>query len=139
MSRRNIRKFIIQWLYSEEFHSNPKAKPLILKKMKAEDQHFILQQIENLQKNRAGLDKIVRKHTKNWKIERMSLIDLNIMRLAIFEILFCEDIPDKVALNEAVELAKTYGDKDSPSFVNGILDQVLAEKQKGLTKSDKIY
>ena len=60
----------------------------------------------------------------------MSLIDLNIMRLAIFEIRFCDDIPDKVALNEALELAKTYSDKDSPSFINGILDQVLTEKNK---------
>ena len=129
MSRRNIRKLIVQWLYSEEFHRDPQALPLALKKLSAEDQKRILQKAENLQKKRDDLDEIISKHAKNWRIERMSLIDLNIMRLAIFEIRFCDDIPDKVALNEALELAKTYSDKDSPSFINGILDKVLTEKQ----------
>ena len=128
MSRRNIRKLMVQWLYSKEFHHNSQALPLSLKKLAKKEQDFVSQQLAELQKKRKGLDKIISKYAKNWKIDRMSLIDLNIMRLAIFEIRFCDEIPNKVALNEALELAKTYGDKDSPRFVNGILDQVIKEK-----------
>ena len=130
MSRRNSRKSIIQLLYSYEFDADQKPSLLSLKKLNAADQDFVLKQIECLKENKNTLDKVIKKHTKNWKTERMSLVDLNIMRLAVFEILFCEDIPDKSALNEALELAKTYGDKSSPAFVNGILDQVLEEKNR---------
>jgi transcription antitermination protein NusB len=62
--------------------------------------------------------------SRRWKIDRMAVIDRNILRLATYEILFREDIPAKVSINEAIEIAKTFGSQDSPAFVNGILDRI---------------
>ncbi len=70
------------------------------------------------------LDKVISKYAKNWELHRIAVIDRNILRMGIFELLYTEDIPPKVSINEAVELAKIFGDVDSPKFVNGILDSV---------------
>jgi N utilization substance protein B len=74
--------------------------------------------------NRDKLDEVIAKHATNWKLERMATIDRNVLRIASFELLFASDIPPKVAINEAIEMAKKYGDKDSGKFVNGILDNI---------------
>ena len=75
-------------------------------------------------KNCSYLNSVIKKYVKNWEIERMAIIDRNILRLASFELMFVDDIPPKVSINEAVELAKRFGDIDSPRFVNGILDKI---------------
>ncbi len=75
------------------------------------------------------LDGQIEKHSKNWKISRISKVDLAILRLAVFEILLLADVPDEVAANEAVELAKRYADGSS-AFVNGILSSVIREKEQ---------
>ena len=72
--------------------------------------------------------KNILKNLKNWTIDRIFKIDLAILRLAIYEILYMEDIPVKVSVNEAVELAKEYGNNDSKSFVNGLLAKVIESK-----------
>lgn len=71
-----------------------------------------------------NIDGLIKRYTDNWRIERMAVIDRNIIRMATFELLFTEDIPPKVAINEAVELAKKYGDEESGRFVNGVLDKI---------------
>jgi len=71
-----------------------------------------------------SIDTLIKKHVKNWEIKRMAVVDRNILRMGCFELLFSEDIPPKVAINEAIELAKRFGDIDSPRFVNGILDKI---------------
>jgi len=81
---------------------------------------------ENLQ----SIDTVISAHTENWQLDRMAVVDRNIMRMATFELLYMEDIPPKVAINEAVELAKRYGDIDSGKFVNGILDKVNKKERK---------
>lgn len=70
------------------------------------------------------LDERISKFATNWQLDRMATVDRNILRLAAFELLFREDIPPKVAINEAVELAKKYGDVESGKFVNGVLDKI---------------
>ncbi len=70
------------------------------------------------------IDKIISEYATNWKIQRMAVIDRNVLRFATYELLFMEDIPPKVAINEAIDIAKKYGDKDSGKFVNGILDKI---------------
>ncbi len=83
------------------------------------------------------LDDRIKMYAKNWEIERMAIIDRNVLRMAIFELLFLEDVPPKVSINEAIELAKKFGDTDSPRFVNGILDKIYkmegaaAPREKG--------
>ena len=74
------------------------------------------------------LDDIISSYAKNWEISRMAIVDKNILRIGVFELLFTEDIPPKVTINEAVELAKRFGDLDSPKFVNGILDSVFRKE-----------
>jgi len=70
------------------------------------------------------IDETIIRHAANWRLDRMATIDRNIMRLAVFELLYVPDTPPKVAINEAIEMAKKYGDKDSGKFVNGILDKI---------------
>ena len=83
--------------------------------------------VENLSR----IDEIIKKHVKNWEIDRMAVVDRNILRIAAYELLFIKEIPPKVSINEAIELAKRFGDVDSPRFVNGILDKVYKEEVGG--------
>jgi len=79
------------------------------------------------------IDRIIAKTSTNWAFNRIAPVDLGILRMAVFEICFCEDIPYKVTLNEAIELAKKFGTEKSGAFINGVLDNVLdehAEKKK---------
>jgi len=82
--------------------------------------------LENLSK----IDEIISRYTDNWEIKRMAVIDKNILRLGSFEIIYIDDIPYKVSINEAIELAKKYGDVDSGKFVNGILDKIRIKECK---------
>lgn len=70
------------------------------------------------------IDTLIRKSASNWRMERIALTDRNLLRIAVYEMLFSEDAPDQVVINEAVEIAKRYGTEDSPPFINGILDAV---------------
>ena len=70
------------------------------------------------------IDVIIEHYSEHWRLKRMTIVDRNILRLAIFELMYCDDIPPKVVLNEAVELGKKFGSDKSGSFVNGILDKV---------------
>lgn len=72
----------------------------------------------------ADIDAKITQYATNWQIKRMAVIDRNVLRIGVYELLFTEDIPPKVTINEAVELAKKYGDLDSGKFVNGILDKI---------------
>jgi N utilization substance protein B len=83
--------------------------------------------------NMAEIDRTISKYTTNWELDRMAVIDRNILRAAAYELLFAGDIPPKVAINEAIDLAKKFGDKDSGSFVNGVLDKIKKVKE-GLEK-----
>lgn len=76
------------------------------------------------------IDKAIEKFAEHWEIKRMAYVDRNILRLATYELLFMDDIPVKVAINEAVELAKRYGEEDSSKFVNGILDKIAKTECK---------
>ncbi|MFA6035065.1 MAG: transcription antitermination factor NusB [Myxococcota bacterium] len=77
--------------------------------------------------NLAAIDQELEKRSINWRMSRMSLVDRNILRLAAYEMLFGEDVPGKVSIDEAIELAKRFGSEDSRAFVNGILDGVFTD------------
>jgi transcription antitermination protein NusB len=77
--------------------------------------------------HRAEADEIIKKHAQNWDLHRMAAVDRNILRLAIYEMLYREDIPPVVSINEAVDIAKKFSTQDSGRFVNGILDKVKGE------------
>jgi transcription antitermination protein NusB len=79
---------------------------------------------------RAVIDQELREVAKNWSLERMATVDLSILRICSYELLYQPDVPKRVALNEAIEIAKRYGTKESPSFVNGLLDKVAQRVRK---------
>jgi len=73
------------------------------------------------------IDQLIERFSENWRLNRMTLVDRNILRMAIFELLYCSEIPPKVTLNEAIDLGKRYGSEDSGNFINGILDRIQNE------------
>ncbi|MCK5695561.1 MAG: transcription antitermination factor NusB [Desulfobacula sp.] len=85
---------------------------------------FFLDLVKGVKENSAQIDAFLNKYSKNWRISRMPVVDRNIMRIAIFEFLKHSDIPHSVTINEAVEIGKKYGTRDSGSFINGVLDRI---------------
>jgi len=85
--------------------------------------------VDGVYKNKELIDGKITKYATNWQIDRMATIDRNILRMASFELLFAEEIPPKVTINEAVEIAKKYGDHDSGKFINGVLDKMHKEEK----------
>ena len=83
--------------------------------------------VSGIGSNIKKIDEMILSHATNWRLDRMATIDRNIIRIASFELVFMEDIPPKVAINEAIEMAKKYGSRDSGNFVNGILDKIKDE------------
>ena len=131
MKRSEMREHIAQMLFIVEFHNRDDIK---------EQAQSYIEQLEDCPKNAAKymlerfyqivekfdeLDEIISEVSVGWKLERMSKIDLTILRLAVYEVKMDEEIPNKVAINEAVEIAKKYGGDSSPSFINGILAKIV--------------
>lgn len=82
--------------------------------------------LEGIVKNKETIDQLIQSHSAHWTLKRMALVDLNIMRVATWELRFSEaSVPPAVAINEAIEISKKYGTSDSAAFVNGILDQIV--------------
>jgi len=100
---------------------NPQAAPI---------QEFADQLVAGTIKDIKRIDEAISKYAENWHIKRMAVIDRNVMRMATFELLNMDDIPFKVSINEAIDLAKKYGDVDSGKFVNGILDKISKNECK---------
>jgi N utilization substance protein B len=88
------------------------------------DLSFIKVGLKGIQDNLQVIDNKIEEQLVNWKLNRISKVNLSILRIAIYEMLFREDIPAKVSINEAIELAKKFSDEKSVSFINGVLDQV---------------
>jgi len=80
--------------------------------------------------NKAAVDELIQKYTVNYELHRIAAVDRNILRVAIYEMLFCNDVPPIVAINEAIEIAKRYGAEESGRFVNGILDRVKLDLKR---------
>ena len=95
--------------------------------IKSLDERYIKSVLEGIVEKVVSIDEYIAKYSKDWSIERMSKIDLAILRVAIYELLYKDDIPSSVSINEAVELAKKYSHEDASSFINGILGSVYIE------------
>lgn len=91
------------------------------------DRKYLNEMVKNFELNKSTIDELISKYAKNWTINRMAKVDLAILRLAVCEILYVPNIPTKVSINEAIELAKLYCDDKSPKFINGILGSVISE------------
>jgi N utilization substance protein B len=91
---------------------------------------FALELVKGVRERLAEIDKLIEDHSHNWRLDRMSRIDRNVLRLGIFELKYRADIPRKVSINEAVELGKTFGTEESSAFINGLLDRVAVALNK---------
>ena len=130
--RREARELALQMLYALDSNSSV----LLRETLQAfRDEHgeipvkvreFAESLVHGVQSQRAVIDEAIRDRSKNWSLTRMPRVDLNVMRMAAYELMFRADIPKKVSINEAIEIVRRYGDKESPAFVNGILDEIEA-------------
>jgi N utilization substance protein B len=85
---------------------------------------FLLSLVNGVLETRGEIDTLIERFSKNWEIHRMSCVDRNVMRIAVYELLYCEDIPPKVSINEAVDVGKKFGTEESGAFINGIMDSI---------------
>jgi N utilization substance protein B len=130
--RRESRELALQILYALD--TNPSVGISETLQTFREEQTDVLSRVrkfaeglvQGVQEHRAVIDESIKARSKNWTLVRMPRVDLNVMRLATYELMFRSDIPKKVSINEAIEIARKFGDKESPSFVNGILDEIVA-------------
>lgn len=127
MSRREVREQIFKLLFRAEFYEEaelPEQLELFFEELdqkEENDARYIQGKFEQIVTRLPELDGMINEAAKGWKTTRMGKVDLTLIRLAVYEIKFEEEVPTGVAINEAVELAKNYGTDDSASFVNGIL------------------
>lgn len=129
MTRREIREQVFQILFRIEFHQEEDlSEQLKYQTEEGEtadaDAVYIQNKIDAVIANITQIDEMINEAATGWKTSRMGKVDLTLLRLAVYEIKFEEDIPTKVAINEAVELAKRYGTDSSPAFVNGVLAKI---------------
>lgn len=96
-----------------------------------EPEGFTWELIKGVWHNAKRLDEVIGQHSKHWKVDRIGKIEITLLRLAVYEMLFRTDVPPKVAINEALELSKQFGDDKSRSFVNGILDAAAKSLESG--------
>jgi len=135
MSRRSrAREIALQLLYQEDLNAD-QAEDVRLSFMHGRLQYnrklieFAKSLIDGVQQNREAIDRALELTARNWRLSRMAATDRNVLRLGAFEILF-GDTPDRVAVNEAIELAKRYGTNNSAQFVNGVLDRLMKSKDE---------
>ena len=137
ITRAAIREHIFKIIFGSEFATGEtieKRSELYLDNLFDEDGEIIALDMEDrdhisdkagkISEKQEEIDAVISKYSKGWSVSRIGKAELAILRVAVYEILFDDDIPDNVAINEAVELAKKYGEADAPAFINGILAAV---------------
>ncbi|WMJ81860.1 transcription antitermination factor NusB [Clostridium sp. MB40-C1] len=131
MNRRKSREIAMKLLF--EMTINKEEYKYILERFKENteiklqdvDFEYITKIIQGIEENIKIIDGQIENNLRNWKLNRLSKIDMSILRLATYEIMFLDDVPDKVSVNEAIELTKKYSDDNSPAFINGVLGNMI--------------
>ena len=128
--RRRARELALQALYQIEMTGDTSAATIELVwshfEVNLKAREFARRLVAGVLLHRKEIDQLIETHAAHWKVSRMPKVDLNILRLATFELLFCPDIPHNVSIDEAIEVSKRFGSADSALFVNGVLDQLAA-------------
>lgn len=132
MTRSEQRQLILSLAYEKVFHFESTSDFLetALNLRDIEPERFVTRCVEGIFANIDQIDDLIQKNCIGWKINRIAIVPLSILRLAVYEMLFEKDIPVPVTINEAVELAKTYAGDDDPSFINGILGSIAKVIEK---------
>lgn len=133
--RRKSRELALQFLFSHDFQDREGAPESMGRELELFCHSFDVGQkamaygrqlIEGIHAHADDIDRLLAGHSHNWRVERMSSVDRNILRIAVFEMRYSREIPAQVAINEALEIAKRYSLQDSVAFINGILDAIQA-------------
>lgn len=130
MGRRELREHIFKLLFLSEFNQVEEMPEQIgmyfeqLEELKEKDQQYMEAKYARIKEHVAELDEKINEAATGWKTSRMSKVDLTILRLAVYEMQMDEEVPVKVAINEAVELSKKFGGEESSSFINGVLGKL---------------
>lgn len=136
MANRHLARTIaLQTLYEWDFnnqHGNPEK--LIKRNVEEfapefDDQQFSEQLVKHVQENLAKLDAVIREYAPEWPLEQITVVDRNVLRIGIYELQYDKEIPPKVAINEAIELAKTFGGPSSGKFINGVLGTIYKQME----------
>lgn len=132
--RTRAREFALKALYQTEMTKENCKDSLNIfwtdHKAEEDVKEFATQLVSGTIENLKKIDETIARHTDNWEISRIARVDRNILRLATYELMFRDDIPPKVSINEAVDIAKKYGDVESGNFVNGVLDSIKGDIDK---------
>lgn len=138
MTRRKMREHIFRILFSIGFHADNEFEEQYIMYWNVQDdtpteeEHDeIKEKLKNIKGKISEMDPVIEKSSKGWKLNRIGNADITILRLAIYEMKYDDNVPVKVAINEAVELAKRYGMDNSPGFINGILANVAKQHEEG--------
>jgi N utilization substance protein B len=132
-SRHQARERALQILFQYDIHGKPGLwleefwKPL---NTDEDTKAFAERLVAGVLDKKKDLDQLIGQSATNWKVSRMQIVDRNILRLGVYELLWLDEVPAKVTMNEAIELAKDFGDEEAAKFVNGILDKVLATEPR---------
>ncbi len=147
--RRKARELVLQFLYQYDTLQETSSEEISLDdlmglfwrthEMSSEDEVrvFATTLMSGACRDIQEIDEIINSYSENWKISRMSKVDRNIIRMAVYELVYLNDIPAPVTINEAIELGKRYGTEESGAFINGILDRVHRALSKGELGNDK--
>ena len=127
MTRHEQREAIFKSIFQIPFYEDdvPELDYEVDFEASEKEQDYINNKVKEIQNNLEDIDKAIEGASRGWKVTRMGKSELAILRVAVYEILYDDDIPDKVAVNEAVELAKQYSDEKAASFINGVLSGVM--------------
>ena len=130
--RRKAREVALQFLYQLDLNGDddptPHDKEFWARHPVDEDTRVFAEAlVRGTKSNQAKIDHALSQFAEHWDIERMAVVDRNILRLAVYELLWTADVPPKVAINEAIEIAKKFGTKESSRFINGLLDRIHKE------------
>ena len=134
MGRRELREHIFKLIFMSDFNEGEEMNDQLamyfdgLEVLKEKDQEYMQEKYQKIKEHLDEIDALLNEKSKGWKTSRMSKVDLSILRLAVYEMKFDEDVPVKVAINEAVEIAKSFGGDASASFVNGILGKIAKDE-----------
>jgi len=125
MKRRTAREKALQALFQIDMSGAEPGSAIEHVLEDAPNDEFLTQLVNGVVENKEQVDETIKKHLANWKIERLATVDRNLLRLSVYELLFLkEDVPANVAIDEAIEIAKRFGDDQSSKFINGVLSKV---------------
>ena len=130
MRRSEAREHIFKMVFGLEFNEKEEMPEQVrlyfeqLEQMEEKDKEYIQKKAWAIADHKDEIDTLINEHASGWKTTRMNKVDLTLLRLAVYEMKYDEDIPMGVAINEAVELAKTFGGEEAPGFVNGVLAKI---------------